>query len=310
MVAVDILSGYLGAGKTTLLRHALQHGLDARRIAVVVNELGAVGVDGLLLDGPVGGPEMLELAGGCICCAVDAPRFDRAVVDVVERADADLLVIEASGVADPITVAGRVQRLGFRVDAITTLVDVASIEGVLRDDPVAARQIMAADFVVLTKADLVDEATRARAERRVRALNGRARRIDAEYGRVDPALLFATGVGNARRGVAAVPDPGAAGVTPVRSVTLPAPARLRRAAFEEMLAGLPSSVIRAKGVVRVDDADGYCIFNYVNGRWELSWLRIATTLPTQAVFLGPDVEGIAPELTDALDACRLDALAA
>lgn len=300
MVAVDILTGYLGAGKTTLLRHALEHGLGRRRVAVVVNELGEIGVDGTLLAGPAGVGAMVELTDGCICCSIDAQRFDRALGEVVERTDAELVVMETTGVADPVPLAGRLRRLGFGIDAVTTVVDAATLDVQLAADPVVARQIAAADFVVLAKTDLVSARAVARVERRVARLNPRASRVRAERGRIDPGLLFATGVPDWRRRAAT-----GAGTAPrdMDAFVFRTPEHVDLERFEAVLGRLPPAVVRAKGVLRVAGAGAECVFNYASGRRELSWMRLPNVRESQAVFIGRGIQVHEAAVRAALGAC-------
>lgn len=299
MVAVDILTGYLGAGKTTLLRHALDHGLDARRVAIVVNELGDIGVDGTVLAGPTGIDAMIELTNGCVCCTIDEQRFDRAIVDLVDRTGAALVVIETTGVAEPGPLADRLRRVGFGLDAITTVVDAAA-EAPLVEEPVVARQIAAADFVVVGKRDLVSPATAAAVERRVRRINPRATVVAADRGRVDPRLLFATGIEAWRRPRAATPGPDAGGI---EAFVFRTPGAFDLEAVERVLRALPPAVVRAKGVLRVRGAGAHCVFNYTNGRCEMSWLRLPRLPESQAVFIGRDVRAHEATVRAALVAC-------
>ena len=102
-IPATVITGFLGAGKTTLVRHLLENAAG-RRIAVIVNEFGELGVDGELLRGCAGCPadgDVVELANGCICCTV-ADEFLPAMEGMLERAPApDHIVIETSGLALP-----------------------------------------------------------------------------------------------------------------------------------------------------------------------------------------------------------------
>src|SRR5262249_41911161 len=100
-VAVDILTGFLGSGKTTLLRHVLDHGLRGKPVAVIMNEIGEIGIDGRVITGLSAVEQMVELSSGCICCTIDDYRFDLAVQEIVETARPHLIVIESTGLADP-----------------------------------------------------------------------------------------------------------------------------------------------------------------------------------------------------------------
>ena len=120
-IAATILTGFLGSGKTTLLNALLthKHGL---RLAVVVNEFGAVGIDGALIEG---GERFVELDNGCLCCSLNAD-LDKTLRELQARGGFDHLVIETTGMADPLPVAWAFAKPGlapyFRVDAIVTVV--------------------------------------------------------------------------------------------------------------------------------------------------------------------------------------------
>src|SRR6185436_13833017 len=186
--------GFLGSGKTTVLRHVLTHGLAGQRIAIVMNEIGEVGIDGKVVTGLSAVEKMVELASGCICCSIDDYRFDLAVQEILETAKPHLIIIESTGLADPEPLAYRVKNSGLGLDAIVTVVDAADLERHLEASTVARTQIAAADFLVVNKCDLVDVAARERVDRRLARINPRAERVPAVRGAVDSGLLFATGV--------------------------------------------------------------------------------------------------------------------
>src|SRR5262245_32060053 len=193
-VAVDILTGFLGSGKTTLLRHVLDHGLRGKPVAVIMNEIGEIGIDGRVITGLSAVEQMVELSSGCICCTIDDYRFDLAVQEIIETARPHLIVIESTGLADPEPLAERVKAAGLGLDAVITVVDAANTPRHLRETEVARRQVVAGDFLVLNKLDLVDEAAALRLERRLERLNPRAQRFRTVRGAIDSDVLFATGV--------------------------------------------------------------------------------------------------------------------
>jgi G3E family GTPase len=176
-VPVTVLTGFLGAGKTTLVNRILseQHG---KRIAVIENEFGEVGVDHELVIGA--DEEIFETSNGCLCCTVrgDLIRILNQLRKRRERFDA--VLIETTGLADPGPVAqtffiDEELKEHYALDAIVTLVDARHLEQELAVSPVAREQIAFADIVLLNKIDLVDTAALARVEQRVRGINGTAR---------------------------------------------------------------------------------------------------------------------------------------
>jgi G3E family GTPase len=190
-----VLTGFLGSGKTTLLNRILseQHG---RRIAVIENEFGEVGVDdALVLDAE---EEVFEMNNGCICCTVrgDLIRILGALMRRKDRFDA--VIIETTGLADPAPVAQTffmddALRAQLRLDAIVTVVDAKHILGHLdevKPDGVeneSVEQIAFADRIVLNKQDLVDAEDVAAVTRRIRGINAAATVLPAVRCDVDLA---------------------------------------------------------------------------------------------------------------------------
>lgn len=303
-VAVDILTGFLGSGKTTLLRHVLDHGLRGKPVAVIMNEIGDIGIDGRVVTGLSAVEQMVELSSGCICCTIDDYRFDLAVQEIVETTRPHLIVIESTGLADPDPLAERVKAAGLGLDAIITVVDVANAPRHLRETEVASRQVQAADFVVLNKLDLVDDTAAARVERRLTRLNPRAERFRTVRGAIDSDVLFATGVAayRERARLAGADHLHADGFA---SFVYRSDGELDQDRFEHLLARLPRDVVRAKGVVRFAGRDWQCLFNVTCGRPELSWVKLPAVDQNQAVFIGRNLERHETALRGRLAACEV-----
>jgi len=176
-VPVTVITGYLGAGKTTLMNRILseQHG---KRYAVIVNEFGEEGIDNdLIVDAE---EEIFEMNNGCICCTVRGDLI-RIIGTLLKRADRfDGLIIETTGLADPAPVVQTFfvdEDLQERIalDAVVTVVDARHCAGQLAEGHEAVEQVAFADVILLNKTDLVDDAQRADARRRIQALNPYAR---------------------------------------------------------------------------------------------------------------------------------------
>src|SRR5215813_5923216 len=195
-IPATVITGFLGAGKTSLVRYLLAHA-DGRRLAVVVNEFGELGIDRELLlgcgDTACGEEDIVELANGCLCCTV-AEDFLPTLTRLLERAaPPEHILIETSGLAlpKPLVQAFAWPEIRTRttVDGVLTVIDAsalaaglfaADLEAVARrraadpaqahDDPldeVFADQLACADLAILNKADLVDPARLARLRREV-----------------------------------------------------------------------------------------------------------------------------------------------
>ena len=223
-IPCTIVTGFLGSGKTTLIRHVLANA-NGRRLAVIVNEFGDVGIDGEILKGcgDTACPEenIVELANGCLCCTV-ADEFVPALDQILAREpQVEHIVIETSGLALPKPLVQAFQWPGVKsrvtVDSVVAVVDgwalaegrVASDMGALaaqrgadpaldHDDPVEevfGDQVACADLVVLTKGDLLDAGRMAAARERIEAHLGPAVKIVAvERGRIEPQALLGLGM--------------------------------------------------------------------------------------------------------------------
>ena len=224
-VPCTIITGFLGAGKTTLIRHVLANA-QGRRLAVIVNEFGDVGIDGEILKGcgAAACPEqnIVELANGCLCCTV-ADEFVPALDTILSRQPAvEHIVIETSGLALPKPLVQAFHWPAIRsrvtVDGVVAVVDGAAladgrvatdVESLARqraadpsvdhDDPVEEvfqDQIACADLVVLNKRDLLDTASLKFALATVAGTLPRAVKVVAvSDGKIDPAALLGLGIG-------------------------------------------------------------------------------------------------------------------
>jgi G3E family GTPase len=192
---VTIITGFLGSGKTTLLNHILtnQEGL---KTAVLVNEFGEIGIDNELIVST--GEDTVELSNGCICCTINNELLD-AVYRVLERSDKiDYLVVETTGLADPLPVAltflGTELRDLTRLDSIVTVVDSENYSLDLFTSEAAYSQILYGDIILLNKTDLVDEAAVDLLEVKIRDIKEDARILRTSQARVPLPLILSVGL--------------------------------------------------------------------------------------------------------------------
>lgn len=192
---VTIITGFLGSGKTTLLNHILtnQQGV---KTAVLVNEFGEIGIDNELVVSTE--DNMVELSNGCICCTINNDLVD-AVYKVLEREEKlDYLVVETTGLADPLPVAmtflGSELRDLTRLDSIVTVVDAANYSLDLFNSEAALSQITYGDVIILNKTDLVDEPTLEQLEKKINNIKEGSRIIRTTKSQVPLPLILSVGL--------------------------------------------------------------------------------------------------------------------
>ncbi|MDH6232033.1 G3E family GTPase [Mesorhizobium soli] len=255
-IPVTVIGGFLGAGKTTLVNHILSgdHGL---KVAVLVNDFGAINIDAALITSTEGG--LYSLSNGCVCCGLNQGFVEQLEELLAARADIDHVVIEASGVADPARIMDTVRYSRFasrlRADAIVVVVDAAGFDDAIAAAPgLAEAQVGSADLLVLNKTDLVD---REKLDAwRARWTFPDTRIVETTNALVPFDILFAGEI--LSRGTAST-----FAAEPVHEQATSAIWRhdgtvdLKR--LQKVLAGLPTAVYRAKGFLRANDGRCFAV---------------------------------------------------
>ena len=187
---VTIITGFLGSGKTTLLNHILCNSQDLK-VAVLVNEFGDINIDSQLLVSI--DEDMVELSNGCICCTINDGLVD-AVYRVLEQDRVDYLVIETTGIADPLPIAltflGTELRDLTHLDSIITVVDAETFTEEHFESEAAFKQVAYADITILNKVDLVPRSKVEELEQYIKTVKRGARILHSEYGQVPLPLIL------------------------------------------------------------------------------------------------------------------------
>ena len=306
IVPVSILTGFLGAGKTTLLNYILR-GQSQYKFAVIVNEIGKIGIDGQLVENQK--DEMVELSNGCVCCTVRKDLV-QAIQRLLKRGGFDYILIETTGIADPGPVAQTfvnipaLQRF-VQLDAIITVVDAEQILHQMTETEVAADQIAMADFVLLNKTDLVDEAHLGRVGEKIRALNPHTRILRTRQSEVPLDELLDIHAFDVDRKIAVDADflnemkEGRHHHDIVSySFAFEQPFDIQR--FEKFVQRLSDQekVYRSKGFVSLAGQERRAIFHGVNNRFHIFWDRAwnsGEVRGSQLVFIGKKLDSTAIE---------------
>ena len=261
-VPVVLVTGFLGAGKTSFINRLLADG--DRRIAAVVNDFGAVNIDAGLVAGAAAG--IVGLANGCICCALQGDLLRTLALLLRRDPGPEAIVIETSGVAEPGPIlASLLDPVVWRETPLESVVGVADAvalaAGERAADPLLRAQLQAADFVWLAKRDLLAAGQAPAAEAALRALGARGRVLGEDaLGLLFGAALHAAGTA-----------PRRAGPVAARFESLSwSGGALSLARFQAAMQALAPRLVRAKGVLALDDRDQKLLFQMVGRRATLA----------------------------------------
>lgn len=304
---VTVITGFLGSGKTTLLNHILENFEDFK-VAVLVNEFGDINIDSQFLVAVE--EDMIELTNGCICCTIN-DNLSEAVYRVLDRRDShrdgkaeriDYLVIETTGVADPLpimlTFLGTALRDLTQLDAVITVIDAETFDpDVNYESDAVLSQIKYGDIVLLNKADCVPATKVQTLETYIHTIQDKARVLRTTRCQVPLSLILnvqlanpATAQQDADLSTTSTQHLRNDGFMSV-SFTGDRPFALKK--FQEFLAyRLPTNVFRAKGVLWFEESPKRHLFQLSGNRFTLDDSEWVTPPKTELVLIGRQLDVI------------------
>ncbi|HEX4570101.1 MAG TPA: GTP-binding protein [Dongiaceae bacterium] len=307
---VTIVTGFLGSGKTTLVNHMLANRAGLR-FAVMVNEFGEIGIDNELILST--GEGLLELTNGCVCCSINNDLVEAVARVLAQRDTLDHLMVETTGLADPLPIALTFLRPEFRdrlrLDSIIATADAISFSLDRFENSPLRNQLRYADIVLLNKGDLAGEESLGAVEAKIRKVKPEARILRTRFSQA-PLDLLLTPAHHAD-----LPDhdhqhhlenDGFA------SVSFESDRPFDVLGFQRFLEALPPVVFRGKGILWIAGKDARYIFHLVGGRFTLDESRWEGPRRNRLVLIGRHLNrnGIREQLAQCLTAPPVAAEAA
>lgn len=301
MIQSFIITGFLGVGKTTMLTNTVKEHFSDKKVAIVVNEFGDIGVDGNILSNVYS--EVLEISEGCICCQL-AEEFESGVMEIINKYNPEIIFVETSGASEPFPIFLSMQNLGVSVEGVICVVDSKNLDS-YKDNSTAKYQIGGSNIIVLNKTDLVNDDE-------LEAVKKDVIQIKEEYNikntLTGKTIFNSYVINNAEQGVVnrevfegvykvdeiigLAKDYKRLDHTTKDSITQKVAYLKEDIEFsdvDEVLKTLPKSIYRVKGVVRTKDVPNPIVINYSFGNVSFEELEEYTE-PSIMIFIGEAID--------------------
>ena len=301
MIQSFIITGFLGVGKTTMLINTVKKYFSDKKVAIIVNEFGDIGVDGNILNNVYS--EVLEISEGCICCQL-AQEFESGVIEIMNKYHPEIIFVETSGASEPFPIFLSLQNLGISVEGVICVVDSKNLD-FYKENSTAKYQIGGSNIIVLNKTDLVTDME-------LEAIKSDVVRIKEEYNiknNLTGKTIFDRyvidyaqqgllnkevfdGVYKVEEIIGIAKDYQHHDHTSRDSITQKVAYLKENIDFndiEKVLNSLPKSIYRVKGVVKTKDVANPIVINYAFG--DISFEELDSyAQPSIMIFIGEDID--------------------
>lgn len=282
MISSFVITGFLGSGKTTFMLKAVKEHFKDKKVAVIVNEIGDIGVDGKILQNVYS--NVLELSEGCICCSLQA-EFEKGVYEILEKYNPDFLFVETSGASNPFPIMLSLQNIGSLLEGVVCVVDAKNFHS-YKSNETFKYQIGSSNIIVVNKIDLISEKELENIENEIKAIKKEYNLRDfltseeffkdfkiykSKYGQADEDLFKHV---YPIRDLPSLPA-HLSGVNHLEESSIGEfvvflEKELSYDELEQKLRNIPKNIYRIKGIVRLKDFQTPMVVNYVFGYTELS----------------------------------------
>lgn len=316
MIQSFIITGFLGVGKTTMLTNTVKKYFADKKVAIVVNEFGDIGIDGNILSNVYS--EVLEISEGCICCQL-AEEFESGVMEIMNKYDPEIIFVETSGASEPFPIFLSMQNLGISVEGVICVVDSKNLDS-YKDNSTAKYQIGGSNIMVLNKTDLVTDDELEAVKKDVIAIKEEYNIKNTLTGKT---IFNNYVINNAQQGlvnkevfegvykideiVGLAKDYKHLDHTTEDSITQKVAYLKEDIEFndvDEVLKNLPKSIYRVKGVVRVKDVPNPIVINYSFGNVSFEELEEYTE-PSIMILIGEAIDNDVNLLCEKFDFLNL-----
>jgi len=303
MISSFVITGFLGVGKTTMLTNSVKQHFPDKKIAIVVNEFGDIGVDSTILKNVHS--EVLEISEGCICCQL-AEEFESGVQEIIQKYEPEILFVETSGASEPFPIYYSLNTLGIAVEGVICVIDAKNYKS-YSDDDIFKYQIGGSNILVLNKSDLVSEDEILQVEKDVAAIKEKfnikntmtgvpifknhyfVRTSHGELGREifeDISLGEIENLDDVEK-VAQSTNPLISKTVYIKDTTFDS--------LDNFITTLPENIYRAKGIVKLSDIDDTMIANSSFG--DVHYDKYEGEIKSSfLVLIGKDIEETIVEL--------------